>query len=165
MPAEPRLDVEAILQALNARGVEYIVVGGICAALHGAPVATYDLDIVHSCAPGNVSRLLDVLGELDAFYRTHSSKRIRPAGSHLSSNGHQLLMTRFGPLDVLGLIGRGRHYADLLPHTVELRIDDNLTVRLLDLETLIQVKQETAGEKDVAVLAILRRIQDELRGR
>lgn len=72
MPAEPRFDVEAILRALNSRGVEYIVVGGICAALHGAPVATYDLDIVHSRAPGNVSRLRDALDELDAFYRTHA---------------------------------------------------------------------------------------------
>lgn len=74
-------------------------------------------------------------------------------------------MTRFGPLDALGLIGKGRHYADLLPHTIELRIDESLTVRLLDLETLIQVKQETAGEKDLAILAILRRIQDEFHGR
>ena len=36
-------------------------------------------------------------------------------------------------------------------------------VRLLDLETLIQTKQEAAGEKDVAVLTILRRILAERR--
>ena len=42
--------------------------------------------------------------------------------------GHQLLMTRFGPLDVLGLIGEGREYSDLAPHTIEMDVDERLTV-------------------------------------
>jgi hypothetical protein len=159
--AEPSLDIEAILRTLAAHGVEYIVVGGICAVLHGAPLATFDLDIVHSRNKGNVGRLLSALRELDAYYRAQPNKRIRPSESHLSSAGHQLLMTRFGPLDVLGLIGDGREYPDLAPHTIELQVDELLKVRLLDLETLIQSKQETAGEKDLAVLNILRRVLEE----
>ena len=108
-----------------------------------------------------MKRLLEALAEMEACYRTHPEKRLKPDESHLSGAGHQLLMTRFGPLDVLGLIGIGRDYADLLPHTVEVRFSDGLTVRLLDLETLIQTKQEAAGEKDLPVLAILRRVQAE----
>jgi len=38
-------------------------------------------------------------------------------------------------------------------------------VRLLDLPTLIEVKQETGGDKDKAVLAILRRTLEETRKR
>ena len=40
-------DPLALLDALNAAGVEYLVVGGAAAVLHGAPVTTQDLDIVH----------------------------------------------------------------------------------------------------------------------
>jgi hypothetical protein len=161
VPAEPQLDIEAILRALTSHGVEFIVVGGVCAVLHGAPVSTFDLDVVHSRGPENVARLLKALESLEAHYRVGLGKKVRPNGSHLSSAGHQLLMTRFGPLDVLGLIGAGHEYPDLAKHTVEMRIDEQLTVRVLDLETLIQTKQETAGEKDLAVLAILRRVLEE----
>ena len=164
MPAEPSLDIEAILRTLAGHGVEFIVVGGVCAVLHGAPVTTFDLDVVHSRGRKNVVRLLSALQELDAYCRAQPEKQIRPSKSHLSSAGRQLLMTRFGPLDVLGLIGEGREYSDLAPHTIEMDVDERLTVRLLDLETLIQTKQETAGEKDLAVLAILRRILGERRG-
>ena len=132
--------------------------------LHGAPVATFDLDVVHARGRENVERLLEALASMDAYYRATPRKRARPAQSHLSSDGHQLLMTRFGPLDVLGRIGTGHGYPELMPHTVEMQIGEGFKVRLLDLETLIQTKQETAGEKDRAVLAILRRVLEEQSG-
>jgi hypothetical protein len=158
VPAKPELDIEAILRTLDAHGVDCIVVGGVCAILHGAPVATFDLDVVHARNAANVRRLLDALEELDACYRVNSEKRMKPSESHLASRGHQLLMTRFGPLDVLGLIGSGREYEALAPHTVVMEIGGGLKVRLLNLQTLIETKQETAGEKDRAVLTILRRV-------
>jgi hypothetical protein len=161
VPANSKLDFEAILRTLDAHRVEFIVVGGVCAILNGAPVATFDLDIVHSRSRENVVRLLSALHDLEAYYRAQPDKRIRPSESHLSSTGHQLLMTRFGPLDVRGLIGEGREYSDLAPHSIELQVDERLKVRLLDLETLILSKQETAGEKDLAVLSILRRVLEE----
>ena len=108
MPDVPKLDIEAILRTFDAHGVEYIVVGGVCALLHGAPIATFDLEVVHSRNAANVGRLLKALEELDACYRVNPEKRMRPSASHLSSPGHQLLITRFGPLDVLGRIGSGR---------------------------------------------------------
>ncbi len=141
--------------------VDFVVVGGICAALHGAPVLTFDLDIVHRRTPDNIEHLLKALEALGAHYRTHPERNIRPNASHLSSEGHQLLITRLGPLDVLGLIGSGHTYEDLLPHCVEMRIRRGLTVRLLDLATLIQTKEETAGEKDRAALAVLRQVLEE----
>jgi hypothetical protein len=38
--------------------VDFIVVGGVAAVLRGAPVSTFDLDVVHSTAPENIGRLL-----------------------------------------------------------------------------------------------------------
>ena len=73
-------------------------------------------------------------------------------------------MTRFGPLDVPGRIGSGREYEALEPHTVVMELGGGLRVRLLDMQTLIETKQETAGEKDLAVLAILRRVLREQQG-
>jgi predicted nucleotidyltransferase len=45
-------------------------------------------------------------------------------------------MTRFGPLDLLGTIGAGHSYGDLLQHSDEIKIG-NLRLRVLSLEKLI----------------------------
>ncbi len=132
--------------------------------LEGAPVNTFDLDIVHSRQPENVARLLDALESLDAVYRSYGEQRLRPQISHLSSPGRQLLITRFGPLDVLGSIGRSRSYDDLLPHTVDIDAGVGLRLRVLNLETLIAVREEVGGAKDAATCPfwpILRRTLEE----
>jgi len=41
--------------------VETIVVGGVAAVLQGAPIATFDLDLVHRRSEENVARLQDAL--------------------------------------------------------------------------------------------------------
>jgi hypothetical protein len=158
---KPKPDFLAILQTLTKHQVDFIVVGGVGAVLQGAPISTFDLDLVHSRTEDNVDRLLAALEVLDARYRTTGARETRPARSHLSSPGHQLLMTTFGPLDLLGAIGKERGYGDLLDQTVELKIGAGLGVRVLDLATLIKVKEEAARDKDRAVLAVLRRTLEE----
>src|SRR5690348_9975796 len=107
------------LRALSEAGVEFIVVGGLAAVLDGGPVDTFDVDVVHSRDPANLARLLPVLDALDAVYRIQPSRRLRPTESHLSSAGHQNLTTIYGPLDLLGTIGRDLNYSDLVPHSAE----------------------------------------------
>jgi len=127
--------------------------------LQGAAINTlFDVEVVHSTDLENVDRLLAALESLDAFYRTQPERRLRPSASHLATRGRQTLMTKFGALDVLGHIGRGRTYADLIGHTVEMEIGGGLKIAVLDLETLIAVKEEAGGEKDLAVLPILRSV-------
>ncbi|MCK5188393.1 MAG: hypothetical protein KAR43_14810 [Deltaproteobacteria bacterium] len=148
-------DFFKILQILAEHEVDFIVVGGICAVLHGAPVSTFDLDIVHSRAPENIRHLISALNQMDACYRGRGDQRLVPDSYHLVSTGHHLLMTTYGPLDVLGTIGSGRDYEGLFGHSEEIIVDD-LQLRLLDLENLIMVKEETASAKDQVVIPILR---------
>jgi hypothetical protein len=158
-PSRP--DLLLILRTLSGHDVEFVVVGGVCGVLHGAPITTFDLDLVHSREPGNVARLLAALEELDARYRDPGGRVIRPAEANLLSPGHQLLVTRGGPLDLLGEIGRRRGYRELLPDTVTIALSEGLSVRALTLAALIREKEELAREKDRAVLAVLRRTLEE----
>jgi hypothetical protein len=63
------------------------------------------------------------------------------------------------------MIGKGRTYFDLLPLTVEMEARSGLRVRVLSLEAQIAVKEEVGGEKDVAMLPLLRRTLEESRKR
>jgi hypothetical protein len=158
----PSLDFLALLRTLVDHRVDFIIVGGVSAVLHGAPVTTFDLDIVHARTPENISRLLAALNDLDACYRASGDRRLKPEFDHLASPGHQLLMTRLGPLDLLGAIGTDHDYEYLSHHIVEYGIS-GLRLHVLDLETLIAVKEEVGFEKDRAVLPILRRTLEEIR--
>src|ERR1035438_1107901 len=108
------------LGSLRAGGAEFILVGGLAAVLNGAPVNTYDVDIVPARTEANIAKLLRVLDSLDAIYRMQPDRRLKPNASHLMSPGHHNLITNCGPLDVLGTIGRGLGYEDLLPDTIEM---------------------------------------------
>ena len=153
-------DFLEILKVLSKYKVDFIIVGGVCAVLHGAPVTTFDLDLVHSRSPKNLNRLMSALEELGAYYRSRQDQRLKPRLSHLSSPGHQLLMTNFGPLDLLGTIGKGHDYVRLIEHTIEQEIG-GLLLRMLDLAALIRIKKETITDKDKATIMILKRVLKE----
>jgi hypothetical protein len=156
----PRARFADILRLLAAEKVEFLVVGMTAGILHGAPVTTLDLDVVHRRTPENVARLLRVLSGLEAVYR-HDPRRIRPAESHLLSPGHQILTTALGDLDCLGTIDQDRGYEDLIGQTVEMTLAGGLTVRVLSLPALIEAKARAGRPKDLAALPVLRATLEE----
>jgi hypothetical protein len=160
----PVPDPVEILRRLSAHQVDFIVVGMAAGVLRGAPVTTVDLDIVHRRSPGNVARLLQVLEELEATYR-HDPRRLRPGESHLLSPGHQLLVTRYGDLDCLGTVGGDQSYEDLLDRAPALTLSRETVVRVIDLPTLIDLKQKAGRPKDLAALPVLRATLAETRRR
>jgi predicted nucleotidyltransferase len=150
------------LRALQEGGVQFVLVGGLAAVLDGAPVNTFDVDIVPASDEENLTKLFRVLESMDAIFRIQPHRRFKPDMSHLRSKGHKNLDTTYGHLDVLGTIGRGLTYDDLLPHSVEMDLG-GIHIRVLDLPTIIALKEELRGEKDLAVLPILRRTLEEKR--
>jgi hypothetical protein len=160
----PRARFAEILRLLAENDVEFIVVGMAAGILHGAPVTTVDLDLVHRRSHENVARLLRVLAEMDATYR-HDPRRLRPGESHLIGPGHQLLATTHGDLDCLGAIDQDRGYEELLPLTVEMKLAGGRTVHVLSLPALIEAKERVGRPKDLAALPILRATLDETRRR
>lgn len=144
-----------LLGALVAGEVAFIVVGGVAAVLEGAPVSTFDLDIVYSLEGENVARLAHVLDDLDAAYVDPGGRKIRPSIDRLRGGGHHLLRTRHGRLDVMGSIGNALTYADLVSRS-RARTLRGLEIMVLGLETLIASKEAAGRPKDRAVLDLLR---------
>ena len=157
-------DITALLRALREHDVEFVVVGGVCAVLHGAPVATFDLDIVPERSEGNIERLIRALADLQAHHRDLAGRSIPPDAGRLRGPGHNLLMTRMGPL-VLGEIGAHRDYEALVRRSRFVELGGGLSVRVLDLDALIESKKEAGRGKDLAALPVLERTLEESRRR
>ncbi len=145
-----------ILEILARHRVEYVVVGGVAAVLHGAPVTTFDLDALVRVTEENATRLLSALAELDARYREHAEV-LRPTRKDLLAGGHLLLVTDAGPLDILGFIGRRARFEDLRGAIAQIDVGD-LTVPVLALDELIRQKKVLGRDKDEPAVRLLEEV-------
>src|SRR5579884_3974990 len=94
---------QAALKALLERGVNFVVVGGYAATLHGGSYLTSDLDICYERAPENMQRLVS------ALLPYHPRLRGAPPDlpfifdvKTLSQGMNFTLQTDLGPIDLLG---------------------------------------------------------------
>ena len=146
-----------LLEVLVDHEVDFLVVGATAAVLGGAPLTTFDLDIVFEPSPDNRARLLAVLGEIDAVYLDPLQRGIRPTEERLTSHRLSLLETRLGRLDLLTSIEPGWDWDDLVPRSHQIETG-GMTLRVLDLDAVIESKMATDREKDRAALPLLREV-------
>lgn len=144
-----------LLRLLARHGVEHVVVGAAAAVLHGAPMTTFDLDVVFEPGEANRARLLAALDELDAVYWDPLRREIRPSDERLLTQNLHLLETRLGRLDLLREIGSSQRWPEVRARSREVDLGE-LTVRVLDLEAVIESKEAAGRPKDLAALPLLR---------
>ena len=156
------LDFSGLLQRFLEREIEFVVIGGVSASLQGVPANTFDLDLVLEPSSDNLDRAILLLGDLDAKLREHLPlKVLRPTRSDLETDGAILLLTRLGPLDLLGRVATGWGYAELLTRSLSLTIGpttgpETPRLHVLDLPALIEIKERVGRPKDLAVLPLYR---------
>ena len=92
---EVQEDFKELLELLNSRGAEYLIVGGYALALHGAPRYTGDLDVYVKPDPENASKIMEVL---DVLRRYHGLR----IGATYGEAFYSEEALPFGPLDFFG---------------------------------------------------------------
>ena len=154
--SEPRVsDTGTLLRLLHTADVEFIVVGMTAAVLLGVPTTTQDLDIVHRQTDDNIDRLIAVLASIGAYYRHDMARRrLPPDRAALVGRGHLNLQTTHGPLDLLCTLDDGKDYEALLPYTTSVE-DGVISLRVLDLPSLIEIKTRAARPKDKLAIPLL----------
>lgn len=154
-PSADAPDLTTLLERLCASGVDFILVGGLAAVSQGAPVTTFDIDIVPSLDQSNLSKLLELLASVNARFRGRPDRQIlRPTQADLGAGGHCLLMTDLGPLDVLGTIEQGLNYEALIDDGIDIPFREH-DLKVLSLEAMVRMKRESSRERDQARLPIL----------
>jgi hypothetical protein len=161
------LDPEALFACLADHEVEYVLIGGLAAVLHGSPVPTVDADICPSRHRENLARLAAALDDLDARLRTPDI----PGGvpfprdpQFLASVDLLNLVTRAGELDIAFLPAGGADYESLAARASHVRVRD-LTIPVAALEDVIRSKEAANRPKDHRTLPVLRQLLIEIRKR
>lgn len=139
---------EEILAAIAARRIRAVVVGGVCATLHGSARLTNDLDLCYDVAPDNIERLVTLLTEWHAYHRGAPPGRPFFMDAHAFRTTPLLtLTTDKGDLDLLDRVpGVGDHDA-ALARSEEFMIGAT-RFRALSLDALIAAKRAARRRKD-----------------
>ncbi len=167
MPSQDFVAFDPLAILTSLRDVEYLVVGGFAAVLHGAPTTTGDLDILPRPDEANVAQLAGAMAGLHAVVREPGSvgrrlevtlDLLRQTAAAASLGGQLRTRTAAGPLDIRWRLHDGRGYLDLVGRSCVLTEDD-VCVRVLGLDDLIEVKAAIGRPQDHAALPYLREIR------
>ena len=154
-------DFETLLAALNASGVEYVIIGGFAATAHGSAHVTVDLDIVYRRTPENIERLATALRPLSPYLRGAPPGLPFPFEPETITRGLNFtLTTTAGDLDALGEATGGGSYEALLPHSERREVFGGECL-FVDLPTLIHLKRAAGRPKDFERIAELELIAEE----
>lgn len=156
-------DFRGLLETLSHAHVEFIIIGGVAAALHGSARATLDLDVVYARSAENMRRLIDALAPLSPYLR--GAPPGLPFSFDMATVQRGLnftLDTRLGSLDLLGEVVGGGTYERLLAASRELDLFD-YRCRVVSLESLIQLKRAAGRPKDLEAIAELEALRKRLR--
>ena len=161
----PNIDAVSIVRVLQARGVDFVVIGGYGAILHGAPHVTDDLDVVPDTSAASLQRLSEALLELDARIRTASEPRGVPFAHDARSLSEVRvwnLVTKHGNLDLTFEPSGTAGYDDLQRDAVTIEVR-GVEMPVASLADIIRSKEAAGRDRDRAVLPTLRRLLAERR--
>jgi hypothetical protein len=163
VPAPAELDPGRLLGLLTARGVDYVLIGGLASVLYGSATLTQDVDICFARDEANLEALAKALGELGARLRgVGESVPFVPDRRTLEQAELLTLETSAGPLDLVALPPGAPPYEVLRRRAQRLDLGA-FAVSVASLEDLIEMKRIAGRPKDLIAIEELQAIR-RLRG-
>jgi hypothetical protein len=151
---------QALLTRLNDSGLEFVVIGGVCVVFHGAPLATFDLDICCPFGEENVRRIESALRDLHPVHRLTANKL--PMEMTRSSFGelkNVYLQTDLGKLDCLSEVAGVGDFQAVLRQSVVANFSYG-QFRFLNLDALIAAKKAVGRDHDLDAVRQLLAIKE-----
>jgi hypothetical protein len=152
-------DGPAVLEVLHRHGVDFVLIGGFAAVVHGSPLLTTDVDITPEQGRDNLARLSAALTELDARGRAEGAEPLPFShdADSLARAGVWDLTTKHGDLDISFVPAGTRGYPDLARDAVEVELR-GIPVKLASLADIVRSKDAAARPKDLRALPVLREL-------
>lgn len=154
------MDADLLLERLLDGGVDFVIIGGVAAVLHGSTLLTRDLDV---CIPLGAESLMKLQAALRSLNpRVKTSVGLVPLELDVTRAGQLrniYISTDEGRLDCLGYVDGLGDYAAVLRESQEIQLGRR-RVRLLGIDGLIRSKEAAGRPHDMQTVAQLRAIRE-----
>lgn len=158
-------DPVRICAILNEECVEYVIVGGFAAVVHGSSLPTRDIDVVPSRSTENLDRLGGALRRMNAKIRTDGDPVSAPLdGPFLAQMPFMLnLVTDHGEMDLTFFPSGGLGgFAEWDEHAIVVEVSTGVSVHVASLVDIIDSKRAANRPKDQMALPYLESLRDQL---
>lgn len=162
MPREPRFlqgmqQLSELIARLAQAEVEFVLVGGLAAAIHGSSLTTRDVDI---CCPFSESNLMKLQRSLEDVNPVHRARPDVPLSLTPELCGrlkNLYLKTDLGIIDCLSEVLAVGDYDAVRNHSISINLPFG-PIRVIDRDTLILAKQAMGRPHDLITVEQLKRI-------
>lgn len=155
-----------ILNALTADGVEFIIVGGVAARLHGSTRLTHDLDIVPKLDEESWKRLIDAIWNLNTRPRIPETKQrienIENVRQWIVEKNMLALSFRSesGQAEIDLLVSESDNFEALKARAEQITVGQ-VVYFVAGIDDLIAMKRKAGRPQDILDIDILERIKEQ----
>ena len=154
------MEFETSIQALCDADVDFIVIGGLAATLHGSAAMTYDLDIFYARTQDNFRRIAEALKPYHPRPRDFPADLPFVWDEATIRNGSMLtLKTDAGDIDLLAEVSGLESFDEVKAKSILVDAFGK-QIAILDLPSLIRSKRAAGRPKDLLVLPELESLQE-----
>ena len=154
------IELNRLLQRLCDADVDFVIVGGFAATLHGSSLVTRDLGVCAILSGENVEKLRAALRDLQPTHRLTPQKLSFLDNPDPGVKIHNLyLRTDFGPVDILSSILGVGDFDRVRVASIEVELFGR-SCRVISLDDLIQAKEALGRDKDLLAAKELRAVRE-----
>lgn len=156
-------NLNLLLKILNENNLDFVIVGGFAAIVHGASQVTKDLDICVALSESDVKQLRVALEKLHPKHRMTPQKlSFLEHPQQISSLKNLYLQTDLGIIDILGQITGVGDFAKVAQNAITIELM-GFPCKVISLDDLIQAKKAMGSPKDLQTVAELEIIRNHLK--
>lgn len=145
-----------IINKLNEKKIEYVLVGGAALAIHGLPRSTLDIDIYVPAKTGLLNKLFQIADALGIKSEQRAILNIK----HLPRLFvNQWICFSYKGQDILDVFFANEKEFKRLYKNSELKKDKSMSVRVASLDDLAVMKKTSARSIDLADLNFIKEIE------
>ena len=145
---------------LRDSGLEFVVIGGVCVVYHGAPLATFDLDICCPFGVENVQRIESAVNDLNPIHRlTANQLPLEVTRTSFPDLKNLYLQTNLGKLDCLSEVKGVGNFEEVRRQSIVAQFAYG-EFRYLNLDALIRAKKAVGRERDLDAVRWLTAVKE-----
>ena len=153
-------DLRKLLKLLLENEIDFVLIGGFAAVVHGSTLVTQDLDICSSMSIENIEKLRFILKDYNPVHRMNRKANLSFLDHPKTVEGlnNIYLDTDLGILDILSATQPAGDFKTIKQNSIQINIYGH-TCNVISIDDLIKVKSAMKRPKDLQAVEELIKIK------
>lgn len=154
-------DLSKLLKTLLENDIDFVLIGGFAAVVHGSTLVTQDLDICSAMTIENVEKLRSVLKDLNPIHRMNRKANLSFLDHPKSLEGlnNIYLDTDLGLLDILSATQPAGDFETIKTNAIDIPLY-GFNCKVISIDDLIMVKESMKRPKDLQAVIELKKVKE-----